>query len=149
MKPTAVLCMMAIVLGGCKTYYEFDTAGFQSTESAKKAIERLVRSQGDKFTPNSIELTDEFLGYSKEYKEGGGWGWYGYGRGTTTVNRSNAIYFDTIDEILFLKKKGHYEIRIHNKSSGKWKIFFCWDYEMSEKGAAGFAFMRDYVKAQM
>jgi hypothetical protein len=138
-----ILSFLSIV--SCKTYYEVDSKFYNSKDPALKAIERLVRSQGENFTPNSIELTDEYLAYSKEYREGGGWGMYG--GGAASVTRSNSLYFDMIDGVLLLKNKGHYEVRVHNKSSGKWKTFFCWDVDIAGKGADGFAYMSKYKQA--
>jgi hypothetical protein len=85
----------------------------------------------------------EFVAYSKEQQKTNWWAYGGYGGGTSTVNQSNAIYYDMIGEIKFLKKKGHYEVRVLSKASKKWKVFFCWDKTIAQAGADGFAYMRN------
>jgi hypothetical protein len=136
-----------VFLSGCKTFQVYDSF-YTDRDSAIKAIERLVKSQGEKFTPNSVEVNIEFIAYSKEQQKTNYWAYGGWGGGTSTVNQSNTIYYDMIDEIKFLKKKSHYEVRILSKASKKWKIFFCWDKDIAQAGADGFAYMRNnYGKA--
>jgi tetratricopeptide (TPR) repeat protein len=108
-------------------------------EKALRAIERLIRSQGEKFTPNSLEVNEEFVAYSKEQQKTNWWSYYG---GSSTVNQSNAIYYDMIAGIRLMKKKKHYEVRILSKATKKWKIFFCWDKKIAQEGANGFTFMK-------
>jgi tetratricopeptide (TPR) repeat protein len=108
-------------------------------EKALRAIERLIRSQGEKFTPNSLEVNEEFVAYSKEHQKTNWWSYYG---GSSTVNQSNAIYYDMIAGIRFMNKKKHYEVRILSKATKKWKIFFCWDKIIAQEGADAFVFMR-------
>jgi hypothetical protein len=144
MKNHVILVLSFSLLASCKTL-EYDSSYYTSEEKALNSIERLIKSQGDKFTPNSLEITNEYVAYSKEYREGGSFGWYG--GGASTVNRSNSLYFDMIDRIVFVKKKGHYEIRVHSKASNKWKLFFCWDFEIAQKGVNGFAYMMQNAKS--
>ena len=92
------------------------------TDKALEAVTRLIRSQGGKFTPNSLEMNIEFVAYSKEQQKTNWWA-SGYGGGTSTVNQSNAIYYDMIDETVFLKKKGRYEVRIMSQTSKSGKTF--------------------------
>jgi hypothetical protein len=148
MKQFFIYMLVLALFSSCKTTFQIYDSFFTERDEAIKAIERLVKSQGEKFTPNSVEVNIEFIAYSKEQQKTNYWAYGGWGGGTSTVNQSNAIYYDMIDDVKFIKKKGHYEVRILQKSSKKWKIFFCWDKDIAQAGADGFAYMRNnYGKA--
>ena len=158
MKTKSILAMMALAI--CVSFgaqsqqtilvnqstYDFSEEKINTPEIAIKAIEKMIKSQGEKFTPNQLEITTELISYSKEVAVGGGWGYYGYGRSSSTVAQPNSIYFDLIDIVKFRKKKRHWEVMIHSKTSGKWKIFFSWDFQVAEDAAIGFAYLTKLAK---
>lgn len=134
---------LIIAFSSCATL-EFNSNGFSSSEDAIKNIEKVMRSQGEKFTPNILNVTEEFISYDKERSTHSAFsGWYG---SSNTVNFSNTIYYDLIKEIKFIKKKSHYEIRIFSKSSRSVHIIFCWDEELARKGASAIAYMQKNSK---
>jgi len=113
---------------------------FASTDEAIKAVERVMKSQGETFSPTALMVTEESIGYSKE-KHVTRYGWGGANTGST-INFSNNIYFDLIKNITLYKKKAHYEIRITTSASRQTHVIFCWDRNLTERGASAITYLR-------
>lgn len=124
---------------------EIQKQQFSSTEEAIKVVERVMKSQGENFTPNFLIVTEELIGYSKE-KHVSKYGWGGMNTGST-VNLSNNIYFDLIKDVRLYKKKAHYEIRITTTASRQTHVIFCWDKNLTEKGASAIKYLQQNAKS--
>lgn len=81
-------------------------------KDAKETIEKVYRSQNEKYAPNQIEVTDEYIAWGKQKSKSS---FLGYGRSTVMVD--NTIYFDMISDFWLIKSQAHFEIIIRSKSS--------------------------------
>lgn len=133
-----VFCM--IYLYSCSQKIVFDGTQCSEIKDPKKVIEKTFRQQMKKFIPMSLEVNDEYIGYSKQSVKANGWtGGFG------TVTNSNSIYFESIQKLELLKKKAHYEIRIY--SIGKKRdIVFLKDLELAKQGYSAIKCMMESVK---
>ncbi len=137
MKIIFISFLILMVFTACTTVLNVSSIPCDELDDAKDVLKRVFYSQTDKFNPNTFEINDNSVQWSKQRLTSTLTIFSEY-NSASTVEYTNIIYFDMIQSCMIQKKQRHYELHVWISSQKHSFLLVLWDEETAIKGYSAF-----------